>query len=64
MALKYYSHIETLNINMNKNELQNAVAHPVTTATLPIVPVAGQFVYNATDQEFQFFIQLQFIIKN
>ena len=53
MALKYYSHIETLNINMNRNELQNAVAHPVTTATLPTGAVAGQFVYNATVQQIQ-----------
>lgn len=30
MARKYLVHIETLNIDMQKNELQNAVIHNLT----------------------------------
>ena len=48
MALKYLSHIETLNINMQQNELQNAVIHQLTTLTRPASPIAGQIIYNAT----------------
>jgi hypothetical protein len=48
MALKYLSHIETLNINMQKNVLSNVVIHPLTTATRPSSPIAGQIIYNDT----------------
>lgn len=48
MALKYLSHMETLNIDMQSYELQNAVIHPLTTATRPASPTAGQIIYNAT----------------
>lgn len=36
------------NLNLNKNQLQNAVIHPLTTA--PSNPVAGQIYYNSTDK--------------
>lgn len=42
MAIKYLN-----NINLNKNELQNAVIHPLGTA--PATPVEGQIYYNSTD---------------
>jgi hypothetical protein len=48
MALKYLSHMETLNINMQGYELQNAVIHTLTTATRPVSPTAGQIIYNST----------------
>lgn len=48
MALKYLSHMETLNIDMQSYELQNAVIHPLTTATRPASPTAGQIIYNAS----------------
>lgn len=48
MALKYLVHIETLNINMQKNELQNAVIHNLTTVTRPASPITGQIIYNTT----------------
>lgn len=48
MALKYLSHMETLNIDMQGYELQNAVIHPLTTATRPASPTAGQIIYNAS----------------
>lgn len=50
MAIKYLSHLETLNIDMQQNELQNAVLHSLTTATRPATPVAGQVIYNETDK--------------
>ena len=37
-------------VNLNKNELQNAVLHPLTTA--PSTPVEGQVYYNSTDKQF------------
>lgn len=37
-----------VNLNLNKNELQNAVIHPLTVA--PANPVTGQVYYNSTDK--------------
>ena len=48
MALKYLSHIETLNIDMQQNILSNVVIHPLTTATRPASPIVGQTIYNDT----------------
>ena len=48
MALKYLSHIETLNIDMQQNVLSNVVIHPLTTATRPATPIVGQTIYNGT----------------
>jgi len=48
MAIKYLSHLETLNIDLQKNQLKNAVIHTVTTATRPASPTAGQVIYNST----------------
>ena len=48
MALKYLSHLETLNINMQGYELQNAVIHTLTTGTRPSSPTAGQIIYNSS----------------
>lgn len=50
MAIKYLSHLETLNIDLQQNELQNAVIHSLTTATRPAAPVEGQIIYNSTDK--------------
>jgi hypothetical protein len=48
MALKYLSHLETLNIDMQGYELQNAVIHTLTTATRPASPTEGQIIYNSS----------------
>ena len=48
MAIKYLSHLETLNIDMQGYELQNAVIHSLTTATRPANPTAGQIIFNGT----------------
>lgn len=37
-----------VNLNLNKNQLQNAVVHPLTVA--PANPVTGQIYYNSTDK--------------
>lgn len=37
-----------VNLNLNKNQLQNAVIHPLTIA--PNSPIAGQIYYNSTDK--------------
>ena len=48
MAIKYLSHLETLNIDMQGYELQNAVIHSLTTATRPANPTSGQIIFNGT----------------
>lgn len=48
MAIKYLSHLETLNIDMQGYELQNAVIHSLTTATRPANPTAGQIIFNGS----------------
>jgi hypothetical protein len=44
MAINYLS-----SINLNKNELQNAVLHPLATA--PSLPATGQVYYDSTDEK-------------
>lgn len=46
MAIKYLSHIETLNINMQQNELQFPKIHSLSAA--PSTPVEGQIYYNSS----------------
>lgn len=55
MALKYLSHLETLNIDMQGYELQNAVIHTLTTATRPGSPTAGQIIYNSSTGSLEVF---------
>ena len=55
MALKYLSHLETLNIDMQGFELQNAVIHSLTTATRPGSPTAGQIIYNSSTGSLEVF---------
>jgi hypothetical protein len=55
MALKYLSHLETLNIDMQGYELQNAVIHTLTTATRPGSPSAGQIIYNSSTGSLEVF---------
>ena len=50
MAIKYLSHLETLNIDMQGYELQNAVVHNVTATSKPASPGVGQIIYNSTDE--------------
>ena len=50
MAIKYLSHLETLNIDMQGYELQNAVVHNVAAASKPASPGVGQIIYNSTDK--------------
>lgn len=50
MAIKYLSHLETLNIDMQGYELQNAVVHSVAATSKPASPGAGQIIYNSTDK--------------
>ena len=49
MAIKYLSHLETLNIDMQGYELQNAVVHNVAATSKPASPGVGQIIYNSTD---------------
>jgi hypothetical protein len=53
MAFKYLSHLETLNIDMQGYELQNAVVHSLTTATRPASPTEGQIIYNQTSSSLE-----------
>jgi hypothetical protein len=53
MAIKYLSHLETLNIDMQGYELQNAVIHSLTTATRPASPTAGQIIFNGTTKSLE-----------
>ena len=48
MAINYLS-----SIDLNKNELQNAVIHVL--ASVPQNPVVGQIYYNSTDQKLYFY---------
>ena len=48
MAINYLS-----SINLNKNELQNAVIHVLSA--VPQNPVVGQIYYNSTDQKLYFY---------
>ena len=48
MAIKYLSDIQTYKINMQQNELQNAVIHPL--AVQPASPVEGQVIYNTVSK--------------
>lgn len=50
MAIKYLSHLETLNIDMQGYELQNAVVHNVAATSKPALPGVGQIIYNSTDK--------------
>lgn len=42
-----------VSINLNKNELQNAIMHPLATA--PSSPKAGQIYYNSTDKALYYY---------
>lgn len=48
MAIKYLSHLETLNIDLQGNQLLNAVVHPDITANRPGSPTTGQIFYNTS----------------
>ena len=48
MAIRYAVGLQTLNIDMEQNELQNAVIQNFTTATRPTSPVIGQIIFNTT----------------
>jgi len=52
MSLKILSHITSFNIDMQKNQLQNAVVHPLASA--PSSPVAGQIYYNNSSNDLFF----------
>lgn len=52
MSLKILSHIQSFNIDMQKNQLQNAVVHPLASA--PSSPVEGQIYYDTTNKELYF----------
>ena len=52
MSLKILSHIQTFNIDMQKNKLQNAVVDPLAAA--PLNPVAGQIYYNTVSTDLFF----------
>lgn len=49
MAIKYLT-----DLNLLQNELQNAVAHPLSVA--PSAPVEGQFYVNTTDHKFYVYL--------
>jgi len=52
MSLKILSHIQSFNIDMQQNQLQNAVVHPLASA--PGSPVEGQIYYDTTAKELYF----------
>jgi len=53
MSLRILSHIESFNIDMQKNQLQNAVVHPLSSA--PGSPSAGQIYYNTSSNDLFFY---------
>jgi hypothetical protein len=53
MSLKILSHITSFNIDMQKNQLQNAVVHPLASA--PASAVAGQIYYNNVSGDLLFY---------
>ena len=53
MSLKILSHITSFNIDMQKNQLQNAVIHPLASA--PASPAAGQIYYNNVSGDLLFY---------
>ena len=53
MAIKYLSHLETLNIDLQGNQLLNAVVHPDTTANRPASPTTGQIFYNTSNSSLE-----------
>jgi hypothetical protein len=53
MAIKYLSHLETLNIDLQGNQLLNAVVHPDITANRPTAPNAGQLFFNTSTSELE-----------
>lgn len=53
MSLRILSHIQSFNIDMQQNQLQNAVVHPLASA--PGSPVAGQIYYNNVSNDLFFY---------
>lgn len=53
MSLRILSHIQSFNIDMQQNQLQNAVVHPLASA--PASPVAGQIYYNNVSNDLFFY---------
>lgn len=53
MSLKILSHIQSFDIDMQKNKLQNAVVDPLASA--PASPVAGQIYYNNVSNDLFFY---------
>ena len=53
MAIKYLSHLETLNIDLQGNQLLNAVVHPDTTANRPASPGTGQLFFNTSTSQLE-----------
>lgn len=48
-------------VNFNKNQLENAVIHVVTSDSVILSPVAGQVIYNQTDQLLKYYDGAQWI---
>lgn len=53
MSLRILSHIQSFDIDMQKNKLQNAVVDPLASA--PASPVAGQIYYNNVSNDLFFY---------
>ena len=53
MAIKYLSHLETLNIDLQGNQSLNAVVHPDTTANRPAAPGTGQLFFNTSTSQLE-----------